>query len=110
MNIYQRVCEECQRPFEAHRARARFCSNACRQRHWRKAHGPNYRALVLADDGPVEAEGPLVREDEIADVVVRLRGCAATLSAAALTGPPELRPCCSRLERSLLAALEAEGL
>lgn len=102
-----KVCEWCHREFTASRSDARFCSNACRQAHWKAGLT---RVYVMPPENPRITEGRPATEREIVGTVATVRQCAASLTAAELTGPERYRPLCGRLGRGILGVLEVEGL
>ena len=70
MNIYQRPCAQCDRPFTTSSAhsRKRFCSAACRALAWRGRNGaPHVRRA--AQDRPTAAVGHTDTPEDLAAVL-----------------------------------------
>ena len=107
MAEYVKRCAWCGREFKATRSDAVYCSANCRVGHWRNS---STKAFVLPPQRPYVPESRALSEGEIVGCIATVRQCAASLSAASLTGPPQYRPVCGRISRGILGVLEVEGL
>lgn len=67
------VCEYCGREFEAKRKAARYCSNACRTKAYRKRHGipfPDFSKIVTSKMPSEKEHKIMVLHDEINSVML----------------------------------------
>jgi hypothetical protein len=100
-------CVWCHEEFEAPTKRARFCSVACKQAHWRAVHN-GVRLSAPRQTPPPES--PQISEREVNNAVRQLRGAATVLDSASLHGPVKMRSACALVADHVLLALDEAGL
>lgn len=104
----ERECPVCRRRFAPRRSDQVFCCGNCRKRNWKRRHARD--SLVPLAAPPEGWRDHPVTTDELAEAVVAARSLVSAFSAGAITGPPELRPLCSRLSEGIAEILAEEGL
>lgn len=105
----ERKCGWCGKKFESKTRRAVFCSQKCKQAHYRARK--NKTALPAAVH-EVECHPQPVRltDRHIALAVNSIRGGVATLDAASKRGPAEYRLLCEVVARGISEIMSEVGL
>lgn len=105
--LLEKRCKWCGRTFKSKTRRGEFCSDRCRQAHYRaKVNGT---PIKLPQGKPPELI-PSISEDDIAAAVVRMKGLAAFMDSAANYGPENRERLCRVLSNRILSALSEVGL
>jgi hypothetical protein len=95
-----KICECCCRPFEAQRASARFCSEACKKRFKRIG-----KAVLTGRPLHLDSSESF---DDVARALAAARAASNDLARLANTGPRQLRPGCQRIADAIAAAIRKE--
>lgn len=102
----EKKCGWCGRKFESKTKRAVFCSQKCKQAHYRARK----TKMALPEANMEAVEDARMGTKSLVLAVSQIRGGIATLDAMSKCGPKEYRLLCEVIAANMVEVLEEVGL